>query len=341
VSSSHWSSAWSLIFTFACSSCGAPQEALDGGTVPTDAGGTADAGSADAGGADDASVPLDSGIPVDAGMDGGVSDAGSAVDAGTSPPDAGSADAGAQISAITALAVGSSCYRYQWPGRGQMPRGYIKGVALSFARSVCQPARSDIALVSMSKTTNTQRDALAWYSAEFTALNMSNAVAGLDTFRHTYTLLVGLGMRESSGEHCTGRDTSATNTTSDSAEAGAWQTSYDSHGSSPELPILFNQYRTSTRGCFLSTYAEGVTCNAANWQNWGTGADGVLFQQLEKECPGFAAEYAAVMLRVQGGSLGHYGPLRTKSAEIRAECDLMFQGVQAIVAAHPEVCSIL
>jgi hypothetical protein len=221
-----------------------------------------------------------------------------------------------------------------------MPRGYVKGVALSFARGVCHPSRTDIARVSSPKTTNTQRDALAWYSAEFAALNLSNAVAGLDTFRHTYTLLVGLGMRESSGEHCTGRDTSATNTTSDSAEAGAWQTSYDSHTASPELPTLFSAYRSSTDGCFSTTYAEGVTCSTANWQNWGTG-DGLVFQRLEKECPGFAADYAAVMLRVQGGSLGHYGPLRTKAAEIRPECDLMLQGVQGIVAAHPEVCSVL
>ena len=245
-----------------------------------------------------------------------------------------------QVDAIKALAVGSVCYRYQWLNRGQMPRGYIKGVALSFARGVCAPMRSDIAVVSMAKTTNTQRDALAWYTTEFAALNMSNAVAGLDTFRHTYTLLIGLGMRESSGEHCTGRDTSATNTTADSAEAGAWQTSYDSRGSSPELPILFAQYQASTRGCFLSAYAEGVTCTAANWQNWGSG-NGAVFQQLEKDCPGFAAEYAAVMLRVQGGSLGHYGPLRTKAAELRPECDTMLRGVQAIVAAHPEVCGVL
>ena len=311
-----------LFLALACTGCGAVTGMLDAGApVVSDA----DAG------LDDAGARLDAGTPVvDAGMD-----------AGTSTPDAGApADAGVQVDAIKALAVGSACYRYQWPNRGQMPRGYIKGVALSFARGVCAPARSDIAVVSMAKTTNTQRDALAWYSTEFAALNLSNAVAGLDTFRHTYTLLIGLGMRESSGEHCTGRDMSATNTTADSAEAGAWQTSYDSRGSSPQLPILFAQYRASTRGCFLSTYAEGVTCSAANWQNWGTG-DGAVFQQLEKECPGFAAEYAAVMLRVQGGSLGHYGPLRTKAAELRPECDTMLQGVQAIVAEHPEVCSVL
>jgi hypothetical protein len=317
-----------LFIALACTGCGAVPEVVDAGTVMTET----DAGLDDAG-----VVIVDAGVTPDSGTP--VVDAG--VDAGTPTPDAGvTPDAGIQVDAIKTLAVGSACYRYQWPNRGQMPRGYIKGVALSFARGVCAPTRSDIAVVSMAKTTNTQRDALAWYGSEFIALNLNNSVAGLDTFRHTYTLLIGLGMRESSGEHCTGRDTSATNTTADSAEAGAWQTSYDSRGSSTELPILFAQYRASTRGCFLSTYAEGVTCNAANWQNWGTG-DGAVFQQLEKECPGFAAEYAAVMLRVQGGSLGHYGPLRTRAAEIRPECDTLLQAVQAIVVAHPEVCSVL
>ena len=38
----------------------------------------------------------------------------------------------------------------------------------------------------------------------------------------TLAMLLGLGMRESSGEHCTGRDTSATNTTAATAEAVAY-----------------------------------------------------------------------------------------------------------------------
>lgn len=52
-----------------------------------------------------------------------------------------------------------------------------------------------------------------------------------------------------------------------------------------------------------------------------------------------AAEYAAVMLRVDGGSVGHYGPLRTKTAEIRPECDAMLQQVQALVASTPSICA--
>jgi hypothetical protein len=44
---------------------------------------------------------------------------------------------------------------------------------------------------------------------------------------------------------------------------------------------------------------------------------------------------------VLGGNKGHYGPLRTKAAEIRPECDAMFHQVQDEVAAHPKVCDVL
>lgn len=221
-----------------------------------------------------------------------------------------------------------------------MPKGYIKGVALVFARSVCELSRSDVQVVEEANTGDDLKDALSWFNSNFNAVSMPNDVAGVDTLRHAYTLLIGLGMRESSGEHCVGRDTSATNTTADSAEAGAWQTSYDSRTASVELPKLFTKYKADTSGCLLDTFAEGVTCSAANWQNWGTG-DGMTFQKMEKECPAFAAEYAAVMLRVAGGSKGHYGPLRTKAAEIRPECDDLLHEVQKIVEQNPGLCASL
>jgi hypothetical protein len=261
----------------------------------------------------------------------------------TTTPDAGpAADAGGAAGAlatIEAIAATSTCYKYAWKDRGQAPKGYVEGVADVYAKAVCNPTRTDVVLVSKARTTDDVHDALAWYATDFAALGMSNDAAGIDTLRHTYTLLLGLGMRESSGEHCCGRDASATNTTSDSAEAGAWQTSYDSHSASTELPKLFAKYRASTAGCYLGTFEVGVSCSAANWQDWGTGVDGLDFQRLEKSCPAFAAEYAAVMLRVQGGRLGHYGPLRSKAAEIRPECDAMLQKVQATVQANPGMCA--
>lgn len=253
-----------------------------------------------------------------------------------SPPSPG----GGSLDAIKTIAGSSACARYSWNNRGQMPRGYVKGVALVFARAVCEKTRSDVALVSKPASTDDARDALSWYRSTFEGLGMSNA-GGVATLRHVYTLLLGLGMRESSGQHCVGRDASATNTSSDTAEAGAWQTSWDSRSSSVELPPLLAKYRASSDGCFLETFREGVSCSASNWKNWGTGVDGLDFQRISKACPAFAAEYAAVMLRVRGGKSGHYGPLRTKAAEVRPECDSMFEQVQRYVETNPSVCDAL
>lgn len=245
------------------------------------------------------------------------------------------------VDAIKNIAATSACAKYSWKDRGLAPKGYVKGVALTFAKAVCNPSRSDVVLASKARTTDDVHDALSWYNSNFSALGLSNGTAGVATLRHLYTLLLGLGMRESSGQHCVGRDASATNTSSESAEAGAWQTSYDSRSSSAELGKLFARYRASSAGCYLETFREGVSCSTADWKNWGTGADGLDFQRIEKACPAFAAEYAAVMLRVAGGSKGHYGPLRTKAAEVRAECDAMLQKVQAAVEADPSVCAAL
>lgn len=241
------------------------------------------------------------------------------------------------IDAIEAIAAKSDCSKYQWKDRGQAPKGYVEGVALIFGRAVCNPTRSDVVVVSQAATSDDQHDALAWYASIFSGLGMDNSVAGVDTLRHAYTLLLGLGMRESSGEHCCGRDMSASNTTASTAEAGAWQTSYDSHVFSPELDKLFAHYRADDTGCLLGVFSANVTCSAADWECYGSG-DGYDFQKLEKECPAFAGEYAAVMLRVSGGSAGHYGPLRTRAAEVRPECDAMFHDVQTLVEQNKDAC---
>jgi hypothetical protein len=245
------------------------------------------------------------------------------------------------VTGIKTIAATSKCYAYSWNDRGKMPIGFIQGVALTFAKAVCNPDRTDVILASKAKTSDGTTDALAWYASNYSGLGMSNSSAGVVTLRHVYTLLLGLGMRESSGEHCIGRDTSASNYSADSSEAGAWQTSYDSHTIHPELAKLFSTYHSSSVGCYLETYRTGVTCSSSDWKNWGAAGDGHDFQEIEKACPSFAAEYAAVMLRVAGGSKGHYGPLRTKAAELRPECDSMLQSVQRAVENDPSVCSAL
>lgn len=245
------------------------------------------------------------------------------------------------LAKLESIAATSQCYQYPWKNRGQAPKGYIEGVALVWAKAVCNPNRSDVLVAGQAKTSDSARDALAWYAATFSGLGMSNASPGMDTLRHVYTLLIGLGMRESSGQHCIGRDTSASNYMSSSAEAGAWQTSWDSHTNSAELPKLFATYKASSAGCLLDPFQNGVTCSATDWKNWGSPGDGLDFQKLEKTCPAFAAEYAAVMLRVSGGSAGHYGPLRTRAAEVRPECDAMLEQIETAVNGDPSVCSSL
>lgn len=215
-----------------------------------------------------------------------------------------------------------------------------------FAGAVCNNTRDDVVLASQAKTTDLEHDALAWYDGIniFVNLGMSNDIAEMTTLRHAYTLITGLGMRESSGEHCCGRDTSATNTSADTAEAGLFQTSYNSRVFSDELPLLFTYWKevkaTNPHKCLLEVFSEGVTCSATNWENYGTG-DGEEFQNLAKTCHAFAVEYVAVMLRVSGGSKGHYGPLRRREAEVQTACDTMLLEIQQTIETDPYFCNFL
>ncbi|HPS31652.1 MAG TPA: hypothetical protein PLZ43_15465 [bacterium] len=242
------------------------------------------------------------------------------------------------------IADNSECINVYWADRGDAPAAYIKGMGLVFAGALCHSGRSDVALVSSAETSDTEHDALAWYHDIFAGLGMSNDTAGTDTLRHAYNLLTGLGIRESSGEHCCGRDTSATNTTADTAEAGLFQTSYNSHIFSTELDTLYSYWKDvktlTPEKCLLEIFSQDVTCSESDWENFGVG-EGVTFQALEKECPIFAAEYAAVMLRVSGGSKGHYGPLRTRAAEVRTECDSMFNEIQQLITENSDFCQFL
>lgn len=152
---------------------------------------------------------------------------------------------------------------------------------------------------------------------------MDNSKDGEDTLRHLWAFVLGLGMRESSGVYCCGRDTSANNTQSETCEAGAWQTSYDARKGVPLLTKVMDDY---TGDGFLSVYREGVTCSAANLRNYGTG-DGLAFQKLSKSAPDFAAQVAALGLR---SLRTHWGPVNRREVTLRAEADDMLAKVQAL-----------
>ena len=210
----------------------------------------------------------------------GASGGGSAGSSGSGSAGSGSGNgngSGATLDGLRSIASSSSCANVSWKDRGQAPKGYVEGVALMYAHAVCESGRSDVALVGEPNTGDDKHDALSWYDSNFAALGMHNDAAGLSTVRHAYTLLLGLGMRESSGQHCVGRDASASNVSADSAEAGAWQTSYDSHVLSSELTKLFDKYQAGA-ACHLDVFKQGVSCSSSDWKNWGSG-DGLTSPQ--------------------------------------------------------------
>lgn len=250
----------------------------------------------------------------------------------------GGSASGSIVDQIAALAASSPVASYKWKVRGPAPSGYIKGMAVVFARVYCKFTAGDAGVLEMAKA-DTERpnlDALSWYAPEFGALGLSNKAASADTLRHLFVLLTGLGMRESSGKYCEGRDVTAPNTSADTAEAGLFQVSYDARSASPLLPPLFKFYQDNPSG-FVEIFRQCPTCTAANLKNWGTG-DGVEFQRLTKACPAFAAEFAAVALR---NTRKHWGPINTKKAEVLRDCDTLLRGVQDLVDRTQDACAAL
>lgn len=232
------------------------------------------------------------------------------------------------------MIANSSCAKKQWTGRGQMPAGTTKGLTLSFARSLCRQraGQSVGALLSKPNTGGDSKDVVSWYNSNFTAKGMTNETPE-KVLRHLYTLGFGLSMRESSGSICEGRDTTASNTSSDTAEAGLFQTSWNSNTASSELRGLFAEYSAHPDKCLLSVFKESDNCAATS--NFGSG-DGLAFQKLAKSCPAFAAEYAMVTLRVLRK---HYGPINRKEAELSSECNDMLYEVEKVLT--PEACEKL
>lgn len=210
--------------------------------------------------------------------------------------------------AITQIVKASSCASYSWKDRGKSSVGYVKGMVTSFALSVCL-AKPQTFLGSSDK------DALAFYNVNPNLVD-------------TYTFLLGLGMRESSGHRCEGRDASAGNTSSDTAEAGLFQTSANSAVASSSLRPIAEYYLTHKGECLDEVFQEGDShCTTQNLRTYGSG-EGATFQQLSKSCPRFAVNWAAVGIRV---IRRHWGPIGRREVEFRSDCRDMLSQIEAIV----------
>jgi hypothetical protein len=230
------------------------------------------------------------------------------------------------IAQIEQIASSSLIAEYSWRDRGRAPKGYINGMAVAYAQAVVRFDAGDAPILEMAKadTWDDDVDALSWYRSNFSAIGLSNQVAGLDTLRHLFVLLLGLGMRESSGRHCEGRDMSASNVSSDTCEAGLFQTSWNAHNCSDHFDTLAGQYDKSTVQGYMSVFAEGVSCSSSSWSCYGSGA-GYKFQETCKWSPTYAVETCAITLR---NLRQHYGPINRKEAEILLDSDTMFRAVE-------------
>jgi peptidoglycan hydrolase-like protein with peptidoglycan-binding domain len=242
------------------------------------------------------------------------------------PPGALTAE---QQLAVMRIANESRIANYSWQDRGVAPTGWTQGMALAFAQTYKKLKAGHPAAVLMArKITNSEKDALYLYDEDFADLDMSNQEDGPDTLRHLYALMLGHGMRESSGQHCCGRDQSASNVESDTCEAGAFQTSYNAHSANePEFDDLITEYTTGRSPGYLEAFSEGVSCSSDDWENYG-GGQGEEFQRLSKECPAMSAEHCALTLR---NLCNHYGPIIRHETELKEDADLMFQAVQDYV----------
>ena len=130
---------------------------------------------------------------------------------------------------ITTIAAHSALADYHWDVAGKAPIGYVKGMAVAFARVYCKLRLEDPVVMDMARPDrgDDEHDALAHYRFAFVEHGMDNSHAGAAVLRHLFTLMFGLGLRESSGEYNCGKDPGNHNPAPASAEAGLFQVSYD------------------------------------------------------------------------------------------------------------------
>jgi hypothetical protein len=235
------------------------------------------------------------------------------------------------ISMICSLANASKIADYAWRDRGQAPQGYIEGMAVAWSTIVRNFLNNDSSAIEMAKanTHNASKDALSWYADVFDDFDMDNSEPGLDTLRHLFVLQLGLGMRESSGQHCCGRDMSASNVSSDTAEAGLFQMSWNASTCSEEMLKLFDQFDqvAPCDQCNLEIFKKEVGCSQSDWSCYGSGA-GYRYQEMAKSCPQFAVETAAIGLR---NLRQHWGPINRYEAEVKQEADELFEAIQRLI----------
>lgn len=261
-------------------------------------------------------------------------------------------------SELVQLAAQSSCAGIHWgnslkpsgcpdcytSNRGRNAVGGTVAIALTYARSVCDLDKPSVTAVTGSKLGDKLKDQLTFMKPIYDQAGIAVDKGGIDTLRAVYTAMFPFAAMESCGKYCEGKDEAADNETEQTAEAGMFQTSYNSRSTRPELLKLFAEYKAGRKSCFLEEAKAGVKCKAQDAVNYGSG-EGLAYQKMNKACPAFAAEWAAIMFR-HGRS--HYYPLNQagkperylqKWIELRPECVSLLKSVEAKIT--PSLCEEL
>ena len=151
---------------------------------------------------------------------------------------------------------------------------------------------------------------------------MDNSQDGIDTLRHLFVMLLGLRhARTNSGRYCEGRDLSADNVSADTAEASLHQTSYNIRSCNEHIATLLDDYWANPNG-FLGTFRVGVSPDKDDLGNFGSG-DGAKHQFLSKFAPAYHVFISGLGLRYLSGENGHWGPVRRREVELKADADKM------------------
>lgn len=252
--------------------------------------------------------------------------------------------------AITGIVDQSGISKTYWENRGYAPYGYYYGMALMFARLYNRLKQNDEIAKEIAKPLNYgHSDSLLRFDDVFTDLGMNNSSSAANRLRNTITLMMGLGLMESSGRYCCGWDrgkltgwgnpSKIREPKSDNSEAGLFQTSYDIINSvnstvKSKLLAVISNYENNPDG-FLEYFSKGAHCSELDEENFGNG-DGLRFQEMSKDIPGFAVEFTAVALR---NVTGHWNPVikigdPKHGLQIKKECDDMLKKVQDYVDEH-------
>lgn len=236
-----------------------------------------------------------------------------------------------ELAAARSACMSGESFRQTYSGKshtrsvGRMSNGYFYGMMLSFSKAVCEQKKGGVTqeILASQAGIKSENDTLSHYGASG------------DPLIQNYSLLLPLGMIESSGQYNEGRDKSASNVSAETSEAGLFQVSYNSRNlgkgqMNQVYQELLGKYGirsesdiTNNSKCMTGVFGAGQKLSK-NTSNYGSGS-GLLFQSVMKQCPALATEYMSALLRI---NKKHNGPLNRKEAQPRQECVAIMEAIK-------------